>query len=296
MPDHHDSALITGSKDIVAGCARGIAQVCVGHPLDTIKVRLQTQGPGSMAYSGVTDCFKKTLAAEGFFGFYKGASSPIGMAALYSAVLFLAYGQTKRFLSSGSGNELGFHQQVAAGVCTGFAASFIESPMDLFKSKMQVQNQKISQELLVYRHAFDAARQIYLHNGVPGLFRGLSATMCRNIPGTAIYFYVYEATRSVLGPPTTISIMISGGIGGMAFWTSVYPFDVIKSSLQADTVNKTSRKYGGVVHCAKTIFANEGFRGFYKGFKACLIRSFPVNACSFLAYEHARKYLSGFNK
>ena len=45
----------------------------VGHPLETIKVRLQTQpSPPNHIYSGVADCFRKTLQWEGPAGLYKG--------------------------------------------------------------------------------------------------------------------------------------------------------------------------------------------------------------------------------
>jgi len=49
-------------KDVVAGTAGGVAICAVGHPFDTIKVRLQTQGGGHTAlYRGPWDCLTKTL-------------------------------------------------------------------------------------------------------------------------------------------------------------------------------------------------------------------------------------------
>jgi solute carrier family 25 carnitine/acylcarnitine transporter 20/29 len=56
-----------------------MAQVVVGHPLDTIKVRLQTQPRGAPAYSGMMDCARQTLASEGPSGFFKGMLSPLVM-------------------------------------------------------------------------------------------------------------------------------------------------------------------------------------------------------------------------
>ena len=37
-----------------------------GHPLDTIKVRLQTQSSVNPEFSGMGDCIRKTIAREGF--------------------------------------------------------------------------------------------------------------------------------------------------------------------------------------------------------------------------------------
>jgi hypothetical protein len=62
--------------DFIAGCAGGVAQVLSGHPLDTLKVRLQTSGSGSgPQFNGMMDCLMKTIRSEGFFGLYKVSSS-----------------------------------------------------------------------------------------------------------------------------------------------------------------------------------------------------------------------------
>ena len=48
LPHRSASAAATiplpGFKDFVAGGLAGMAQVAVGHPLDTVKVRLQLEG------------------------------------------------------------------------------------------------------------------------------------------------------------------------------------------------------------------------------------------------------------
>jgi hypothetical protein len=52
-------------QDFVAGCAGGVLQVVSGHPLDTLKVRLQTQAAGGPQFNGMMDCLRKTVASEG---------------------------------------------------------------------------------------------------------------------------------------------------------------------------------------------------------------------------------------
>lgn len=60
-----DSTLLVAFKEILAGCMRGCVQVFVGHPLDTIKIRLQTQSIHNPMFAGPIDCFKKTFQREG---------------------------------------------------------------------------------------------------------------------------------------------------------------------------------------------------------------------------------------
>jgi solute carrier family 25 carnitine/acylcarnitine transporter 20/29 len=55
-------------------------------PTDTLKVRLQTQSHTNPIYSGLSDCVKKTWAAEGAKGFYKGVASPLVGQMFFNAV------------------------------------------------------------------------------------------------------------------------------------------------------------------------------------------------------------------
>jgi solute carrier family 25 carnitine/acylcarnitine transporter 20/29 len=57
----------------------------------------------------------------------------------------------------------------------------------------------------------------------------------RNIPGTILYFYSYESLRhmfekhSLSGELSPLSIITAGGVSGMVFWTSIFPFDVVSA-------------------------------------------------------------------
>jgi solute carrier family 25 (mitochondrial carnitine/acylcarnitine transporter), member 20/29 len=62
-------------RGFVAGVFSGIAKLSVGHPFDTIKVRLQT-APRSQ-FTGPIDCVSQTLRNEGWTALYKGATPPL---------------------------------------------------------------------------------------------------------------------------------------------------------------------------------------------------------------------------
>lgn len=63
---NYDSKLVIPkfAQDVIAGTIGGWAQVIVGQPLDTIKVRLQTQ-PSPPIYRNATDCFQQLFRQEG---------------------------------------------------------------------------------------------------------------------------------------------------------------------------------------------------------------------------------------
>ena len=67
-----DSFAHRTAKNVFSGTLSGIAGCLVGHPFDTVKVRLQTQPVKNPLYRGPIDCVVKTLKWEGMGGFYKG--------------------------------------------------------------------------------------------------------------------------------------------------------------------------------------------------------------------------------
>jgi solute carrier family 25 carnitine/acylcarnitine transporter 20/29 len=286
-----ESSVSIAIKDIVAGSIGGVAQVLSGHPLDTVKVRLQTQ---SDIYKGTIDCLSKTVREEGFKGLYKGVQSPLVGLAVMNSVMFLAYGQSKSAVQSDPVVPLTISQYWLAGAITGFTISFVEGPIDLFKSQIQVQRAGESK----YNGVLDCARQIVGKHGIRGMYQGLGATFLRDIPSNASYFGFYELSRKLMVKPgQTVTdlpawkVMSAGGIGGFMYWALTYPTDVVKSTIQTDNIDRTQRKYHGIVDCAKKIYAAEGIKGFYKGATPCLVRSIPANAACFVVYEQARKLL-----
>eukprot|EP01132_Coremiostelium_polycephalum_P006246 gene6246-7777_t len=291
-----ESKFLIAIKDILAGSIGGVGQVFTGHPLDTIKVRLQTQPVGAPIYSGAVDCFTKTLQKEGFLGLYKGVQSPLVGLSLMNSAMFLSYGQSKAFIHSlNPTRDLDVIDLTAAGMMAGFCISFIEGPVDLFKSQLQVQTAGNSK----YTGLIDCAKQIFKARGVRGIYQGLGPTLLRDIPANGLYFGFYELTRRMLlsgneklEDLSATKVMIAGAVGGVSYWTLTYPTDAIKSKIQTDSIFPEQRRYHGILDCAKKVYKQEGIAGFYKGFGPCFIRSIPANAACFVLYEKARELMN----
>jgi len=88
--------------DFGAGCVGGAAGVVAGYPLDTVKVKIQTQdvSSGRLMYNGTFDCLKQIINKEGGRSLYKGMSSPLIGVAGINAITFGAYGNVLRQLSN----------------------------------------------------------------------------------------------------------------------------------------------------------------------------------------------------
>lgn len=309
------------AKDLTAGTMGGVAQLLVGHPFDTIKVKLQSQPPPSPGvppkYKGAIDAVKQTLASEGPRGLYKGMGAPLATVAAFNAVLFTARGQMEALLRTAPGAPLSISQQFICGSGAGVAVSFLACPTELIKCRLQAQSSLVTAEAnpisfaaagvtggsvataskaVRYNGPLDVVRHVLrAEGGVLGLFTGLTPTLMREVPGNAVMFGVYEATKQYMagGRDTSslgrASLLTAGGIAGASFWLSVYPADVIKSVIQVD--DRSNPKYAGTMDAFKKVYHTEGVKGLYKGFGPAMARSVPANAACFLAYEVVRSSL-----
>lgn len=68
------------------------------------------------------------------------------------------------------------------------------------------------------------------------------------------------------------------------------PADVIKTRLQVDA-RQGQTSYRGFVHCAQKIIREGGFKAFFKGGSARVLRSSPQFGLTLAAYELLQKLL-----
>lgn len=151
-----------------------------------------------------------------------------------------------------------------------------------------------------------------------GLFRGLSSTILRDVPFTFFFFGGYDISKYLLlltKLPFLCSIKntnnnsndnndnnklittsnvelnfigtyLAGGFGGAFAWSVIFPIDSIKSRIQ--TNHNNSQVYDIFIE----IYKQSGWKGFYRGWSAAVIRAFPANAGLILGYEMMYKFLN----
>ena len=132
--------------------------------------------------------------------------------------------------------------------------------------------------------------------GLVGLYKGATACLLRDVPFSAIYFPTYNHLKRDLfgeGPNKklgVVQLLTAGAIAGMPAAYLTTPCDVIKTRLQVEA-RKGETKYTSLRHCARTVFAEEGFRAFFKGGPARILRSSPQFGFTLASYEVLQKLL-----
>ncbi|KAI9336174.1 mitochondrial carrier domain-containing protein [Obelidium mucronatum] len=276
---------------IPAGIASGVTKLIVGHPLDTVKVRMQTEG-GHGRFKGPMDCLMTTIRKEGFRALYRGATPPlIGWTIMDSVTLTTLTNMRILIQSRNPDRPLRTIDQCAAGLVAGLTVSFVATPIELLKAKLQVQyNAKASAEGRLYTGPVDLARKLVHNHGITAIYQGLVPCLMFRSFFWALWgsYDIFSNILKKKGYSDTATAFLAGGMSANVFWTISYPCDVIKNRIMAQPdPGKGSKawKYDGVASCAKHIYKSEGIKGFYRGFAPCFLRSFPMNGAAILVFE-----------
>lgn len=285
------------------------------NPFDVVKVRLQTMPE---TYSSPVKCFKDIVKYEGVSGLYKGMVSPFFAQFVMGALSFAGNSVALSVLEPNLQKEetASSKNSFLAGSFGGFLQCFVLVPADLIKCKMQVDHVCTEGHSTAskYSSSFDCARQVIKAEGIAGLYRGMLATTCREVPAFGLYFATYSVVSDFLSPPpppstapvsasssssssgstaaapaapaTPISaILVAGGLAGCASWAAVYPVDVIKSNLQIGTFANDPKYANSMWGVTKALYHKYGLKIFSRGLGTTIARAFPVNAGVFYFYE-----------
>ncbi|KAL6940668.1 hypothetical protein ACO0QE_004581 [Hanseniaspora vineae] len=268
-------------EDIICGSAAGALGKLIEYPFDTVKVRLQTSSHDM--FPDTLSVIKYTVQKEGLItGFYKGVGSPLVGAMMENAVLFVSYNQTYKMLDQNAPSLNELSKIVLSGGAAGSCASFVLTPVELVKCKLQVsniQNPNNTNTIL------STIKDVVKSYGLKGLWKGQSSTFYRECIGGCMWFTTYEVLKTHLASttedkkPKTWHSLFSGAMAGIAFNASTFPIDTVKSLVQID-------HHMTITRAIKETYAKQrGIQGFYRGLGITLVRAAPANAVVFYAYE-----------
>lgn len=240
-------------KDFTAGIFANCIGTFIGHPLDTVKVRMQLS-PSSASFPSI---ITQILKNEGLTGLFKGVMSPLLGQAPIGASAFMANDFAKRGLCRTSMSEN--KQSFISGCFTGACTTIFTTPTEYMKIKKQA----YKGENLTYS-------SIIKQEGVKGIFKGYNATVMRDVPGWCAYFFAYDFLKRTfdyyLGSQDNnkrsafISQFFAGGFAGQISWVVSYPADVVKSYIQYHPENTS------ILQTARLLYSRKGIKYFFNGF------------------------------
>ena len=188
-----------------------------------------------------------------------------------------------------------------AGAFSGFCNSVVAGPVELFKTKLQVQD-----GAAYYKSYTDIAQKLYAVSGVRGWFQGTYATMLRDTISIGAQFWAYECVLEAINARYDTGddeskkawpFLVAGSAAGIACWVSSYPVDVAKSRIQARILEAplTARLDGSIRAELRHVYGKYGARGLFAGIVPIMGRAALANAAGFWTWETAKSYVKNDN-
>ncbi|KAI5837638.1 mitochondrial carrier domain-containing protein [Morchella snyderi] len=280
---------LDAAQNFALGSLAGAFGATIVYPIDLVKTRMQNQRSkvvGELMYKNSLDCAKKVIRNEGFLGLYSGLGPQLIGVAPEKAIK-LTVNDLVRAKAKDKNGEITLPWELLAGGSAGACQVVFTNPLEIVKIRLQVQGEVAKNVEGVPRRS---ALWIVKNLGLIGLYKGASACLLRDVPFSAIYFPTYNHLKTdFFGESPTkklgiLQLLAAGAIAGMpaAYFTT--PCDVIKTRLQVEA-RQGQTHYRGLIHCATTVWKEEGFKAFFKGGPARILRSSPQFGATLAAYE-----------
>ncbi|KAH1260296.1 Folate transporter 1, chloroplastic [Glycine max] len=188
-------------------------------------------------------------------------------------------------------------ENATAGAAAGFATVAVMHPLDVVRTRFQVNDGRVS-NFPSYKNTAHAVFTIARSEGLRGLYAGFLPGVLGSTISWSLYFFFYDRAKQryarnregKLSPGLHLASAAEAG-AIVSFFTN--PVWLVKTRLQLQTPLHQTRPYSGVYDAFRTIMREEGFSALYRGIVPGL---FLVShgAIQFTAYEELRKVIVDF--
>ncbi|KAG9770777.1 hypothetical protein KCU88_g6557, partial [Aureobasidium melanogenum] len=323
----------------VAGGVGGMTAAALTSPLDVLKTRLQSdfyQAQLKELHSKQPLPQKTTLLSlprsayfhlaetvqilrsiyqhEGFRALFRGLGANLVGVVPARSINFYVYGNGKRILNdyfNPEGRENVWSIHLAAAATAGIVTGTATNPIWLVKTRLQLDKNNASHDPTrgrQYKNSWDCIKQTVRHEGIRGLYRGLTASYL-GVTESTLQWVMYERMKLALTRREAKRLATPGyqqtWIDNTEEWAGkftaaagaklvaaviTYPHEVVRTRLrQAPTMitedGKVTVKYTGLIQCFNTVAKEEGLAGLYGGMTPHLLRVVPSAAIMFGMYE-----------
>lgn len=164
---------------------------------------------------------------------------------------------------------------IVSGSFSGTISTLIFQPLDLLKTRIQIDKQERSQGL------YKTFKEVLRREKFRGLWIGTIPSLYRTVPGVGIYYgCLHLMDRNLRGNPSHVGIFVSGATARSCAVLVLMPVNVIKIRFESGNFH-----YKTVPSAFKHIWSNEGIKGLYRGIFSTIIRDAPFSGAYLMFYS-----------
>lgn len=173
-----------------------------------------------------------------------------------------------------------------AGSVSGSCSTVLFQPLDLVKTRLQTKN-NINISSGTQDGMLSIVGQVVRRDNIFGLWKGMTPSMYRCVPGVGLYFASLHSLKSSacvdgqpLGPITAILL---GAAARTISGVIMIPMTVVKTRYESGVYG-----YSGVGEAVRTIYSKEGARGLACGLLPTLLRDAPFSGLYLMFYTQIK--------
>jgi solute carrier family 25 thiamine pyrophosphate transporter 19 len=180
-------------ESFISGAGAGAIATTATYPLDLLRTRFAAQGSEKI-YASLLGSIRDIARDEGSRGFFRGVGAANFQIVPYMGLFFATYEALRlqigtTHLPYGSGDA-------TAGVLASVFAKTVVFPLDLVRKRLQVQgptrSRYVHRNIPEYRGVVRTLRTILRMEGVRGAYRGLTVSLVKAAPASAVTMWTYE--------------------------------------------------------------------------------------------------------
>jgi len=254
---------------------------CVTHPLDLIKVQLQTTQEGKVSIVQLTG---NIIRKQGISALYNGISASLLRQLTYSTTRFGIYEIGKQTF----GSDLDFLGKVLLAGAAGACGGVVGTPADMVNVRMQNDVKLPLEQRRNYKHAIDGLWRVYSEEGFRRLFSGCSTATSRAVFMTIGQLSFYDQVKKMLlesgyFKDNLTTHFTASSVAGAIATSLTQPLDVLKTR----AMNAKPGEFNGIWDIVKHT-AKLGPLGFFKGYVPAFVRLAPQTILTFVFLEQLR--------
>mmetsp|Transcript_28855 Transcript_28855/g.59137 ORF Transcript_28855/g.59137 Transcript_28855/m.59137 type:complete len:324 (+) Transcript_28855:32-1003(+) len=278
-PAGNNDWVVSMAKDWLAGgTSAGISKTIVA-PIERVKLIIQTQdanpkiASGEVArYTGIGNTFSRVAKEQGVGALWRGNLANViryfptqafnfAFKDFFKSI-FPKYNQKTAFWSW-------FGVNMASGGLAGASSLLIVYPLDFARTRLGADVGKGADR--EFTGLVDCISKTAKKGGPLSLYQGFGISVAGIIVYRGAYFGFYDSAIGVLKPSNIVYKFLVAQVVVAASGIASYPFDTVRRRLMMQSGAKT-QLYNGTVDCFGKILKNEGFKAFFKGAGANVLR------------------------
>lgn len=311
-------------KTLSVGGTAGLASCVLLQPMDLLKTRMQQERTPSQsaipAMQRLVRAYRSVVQECGYRGLWRGTVPTIarnvpGVAAYFYTINEIRWlvakwqipmlsisGVTTMKLSGSTSTmaRLSSTGNIITGALARVSIGLVLNPMSIIKARYE--SNLFAKD--AYPTLWASLRSLYRDGGIPGFFRGFSATALRDAPYAGLYLALYEQHKVWLGHLSHAGtgawwvVSLSGLGAGTLATVITQPFDILKTRMQTTPTHLLHNAGGqplerlSLVATARHVLSTDGWRAFADGLGLRCARKAASSMIGWSIFELGNRWVS----